>query len=294
MFVAVAERGSFSAAAEALAVSRNMASRHVADLEAELGVRLLNRTTRRVSLTSTGAAYLDRARQVLADLAEADREASLQSQVPRGRLRVNAPMSFGIHHVAPTLAAYIERHPEVSVDLVLNDRIVDLVEEGYDLALRIGALADSSLVARQLGAVEMIACAAPAYLFRHGRPAHPRELADHRCLAYSYLQARDLWTFAGPGGEATVKVAPRMWSNNGDAVAAAAVAGAGIIVQPDFIVRPALAAGRLERVLDGWHAATMPVHALYPRTRQVSLKVRTFIDHLLACYHPIPPWRVGS
>ena len=289
VFVAVVEKGSFSAAAKQLGLSRNMASRHVMALEDHLSARLFNRTTRSVSLTSLGAAYYERARQILAELAAADREASLQSLTPRGRLAVNAPVAFGTRHVAPGLKAYRERFPEVEVELTLNDRYVDLVEEGFDLAIRIGRLVDSSLIARRLGEIGISLCAAPDYLKAHGTPQSPADLARHDCLGYAYAANRNLWRFTGPEGDVEVKVKPSLWSNNGDALTAAAIAGCGIVPQPDFLVRDALIDGRLERILEGHDMGRLGVHAVYPHSRQLSVRVRTFIDHLAGSFRP-PPW----
>jgi DNA-binding transcriptional LysR family regulator len=291
VFVAVVEKGSFAAAAADLGISRNMASRHVMALEDHLAARLVNRTTRRVSLTSLGTAYFERAKAILADLAAADCEASLQSLTPRGRLRVNAPVAFGRRHVAPGLKAYMDRFPEVELELTLNDRFVDLIDEGYDLAVRIGRLTDSSLIARQLGEIETVACAAPDYLAARGTPQHPSDLAGHDCLGYAYATSRNVWSFAGPEGDVEVKVKPRLWSNNGDALTAAAVAGCGIVPQPVFLVRDALLDGRLRRILTGYRLPTLGVYAIYPHSRQLSLRVRTFIDHLVAQFSP-PPWRL--
>jgi len=288
VFVAVADKASFSAAAKELGMSRNMASRHVMALEEHLSARLINRTTRRVSLTSLGAAYCERARAILTELAAADREASLQSLTPRGTLRINAPVAFGARHVAPALKAYMDHFTEVELELTLNDRYVDLVAEGYDLAIRIGRLADSGLIARRLGEIGVILCASPAYLAAHGTPQHPRDLTRHECLGYAYASHRDVWHFTGPEGEIAVKVRPRLWSNNGDALTAAAIAGCGIVPQPDFLVRDGLIDGRLERILDGYALTGLGVYAIYPHARQLSLRVRTFIDHLLASFTPAP------
>ncbi len=288
VFVAVADKGSFAAAAEALGMSRNMASRHVMALEEHLSARLINRTTRRVSLTSLGAAYYERARQILAELTAADREASLQSLTPRGRLRVNAPVSFGTRHVAPALKVYMDRFAEVEVELTLNDRYVDLVDEGYDLAIRIGRLADSGLIARRLGDIGLSVCASPTYLAAHGTPQHPHDLIHHDCLGYAYAAHRDVWYFTGPDGDIEVKVKSRLWSNSGDALTAAAIAGCGIVPQPDFLVRDGLIHGRLKRILDGFTLPGLGVFAIYPHSRQLSLRVRTFIDHLLASFTPAP------
>jgi DNA-binding transcriptional LysR family regulator len=288
-FVAVAESGHFAQASERLGASRTMASKLVMDLEAHLGQRLLNRTTRRVSLTELGAAYLERCRDILAAIEEAEREITAQASEPVGRLRVTAPMSFGVSHVAPQIAVYTARHPRVSVDLVLNDRLVDLVEEGYDLAIRIGRLADSSLVAKRIGVTRLITCASPAYLAAHGRPKTPADLAQHECLLYSYASAGAVWTFSGVGGEETVRVGGRVACNNGDAIRAMAIAGLGVVAQPDFIVARHLRSGALEQVLAAYTNSVAGIYAIHPSHRHVPLKLRCFIDQLATAFGDIAP-----
>ena len=201
VFASVVEQGSFAAAAEVLGLSRNMASRHVADLEAHLGVRLLNRTTRSLSLTSTGAVYLERARSILAQLDEADRIAGLQTSTPRGRLKLSVPMSFGVRHIAPYLERFTSANPDVSVDMALNDRIVDLMEEGFDVAIRITAeMADSNLIARRIATAGEVICASPDYIARHGAPDTPASLAEHRCLGYANSPEPGVWTLRDETG----------------------------------------------------------------------------------------------
>ncbi len=284
VFVEVVEADSFTSAAKRLELSRTMTSKHVMDLEHHLKARLLNRTTRSLSLTSAGRVYFERAKQVLTAIDEADDEVARQSLTPHGTLRVNAPMSFGITHVAPQLTAYMERYPDVEVELTLNDRVVDLVDEGYDVAVRIGELAESSLIARRLAASRLIACAAPAYLKRHASPEHPSDLAQHVCLGYAHGDTRERWRFTRAGSEISVKVKSRLVSNNGDALMAAAISGLGVILQPAFIVNDALATGALRRILSKFDAGVLGVHAVYPHTRLLSARVRTFIDHLAVCY----------
>lgn len=284
VFAGVVEQESFTAAADKLGLSRTMTSKHVMDLENHLGARLLNRTTRRLSLTSTGRVYYERAKQVLSEIEEADREATKQSLTPGGQLRINAPMSFGISHIAPHLKAYLDRYPKVEIDLSLNDRLVDLVNEGFDLAIRIGQLSDSSLIARRIAGCPMVACAAPAYLADHGIPEHPSELERHDCLAYAYGGSHDQWRFSDGKAEISVRFTPRVISNNGDALMAAAISGLGVIVQPAFIVRGALKDGRLTEILTSFHAGELGIHAVYPHTRLLSARVRTFIDYLVTRY----------
>jgi DNA-binding transcriptional LysR family regulator len=287
VFVAVADSGHFAQASERLGMSRTMASKLVMDLEAHLGQRLLHRTTRKVSLTELGAAYLERCRDILAALEEAEREITAQASEPVGRLRVTAPMSFGASHVAPQIAVYTARHPRVSVDLVLNDRLVDLVEEGYDLAIRIGRLADSSLVAKRIGVTRLIVCASPAYLAAHGRPKTPADLAQHECLLYSYATAGAVWTFSGVSGEESVRVGGRVACNNGDAICAMAIAGLGVVTQPDFIVARHLQSGALEQVLAAYTDRVTGIYAIHPSHRHVPLKLRRFIDQLATAFGDI-------
>ncbi|MBM3479937.1 MAG: LysR family transcriptional regulator [Alphaproteobacteria bacterium] len=293
-FAAVAERGSFVAAARALGMSRAMASRHVQDLEAHLGARLLDRTTRRVAPTEAGRVYHERCAAILAELAEADSAVGVLQARPSGRLRVSAPVSFGSLHVAAAVAEYMAAHPQVSIELALNDRVVDLVEEGHDLAIRIGRLAPSSLIARRLAPCRLVACAAPSYLRRAGAPRTPADLAGHECLGYTYAPARDAWRFVGPGGDdATVHVRGRLHANNGDALRVAALHGAGIVVLPSFIVGADLAAGRLRRVLPRHEAPPIAIHAVRPQGRHLSAKVRSFIDFLVPRFGENPEWDAG-
>jgi DNA-binding transcriptional LysR family regulator len=291
VFVAVADLGSFAAAAGQLGMSRNMASRHVADLEAHLGARLLNRTTRSVSLSSIGASYLETARNVLVQLEEADRAAGLQRLAPHGRLSLSAPMSFGVRHVAPHLHSFTSANPEVTLDLSLNDRLVDLVEEGFDVAIRIARLADSSLISRRIADVSLVCVASPGYLAGHGTPSSPEDLARHRTIGYSLDADPGQWRLeTGAGQTKTVRVGQHVVANNGDAIEAVAVSGAGLALQPDFICHESLASGRLVQVLPGWSGGTIGVYALYPGKLYVPLKVRSFIDWLAGLYRPTPPW----
>ncbi len=295
VFVEVVGRGSFAAAADALGLSRNMASRHVADLEAYLGARLLNRTTRALSLTSPGAAYLERARHILAQLEEADRDAGLQTLTAHGRLVLSAPMSFGVRHIAPYLPRFMQSNPEVTVDMSLNDRTVDLVEEGFDVAIRITQqMADSSLIARRIAEVNLIACASPDYVARHGAPAMPDDLINHNCLGYTLGVDGNVWSFTDRyGNRQQVTTTPAVTANSGDAIEALAIAGAGIAVQPEFIVNADIAAGRMLQVLPGWTAGRLGVHAVYAHKLYEPLKVRSFIDWMAGLYRPQPPWAVN-
>lgn len=289
-FVTIADKGSFAAAAESLRMSRAMVTKHIADLEAHLGARLLNRTTRRLSLTEAGADFLDRAREILSLLEAAEMNAAAGSKEPSGVLRLNAPMSFGVLHLAHAVAAYQKQCPKVSIELLLNDRVVDVVEEGFDLAVRIGHLKDSSLVARRLAPCRMAVAASPEYLQRHGRPAEPADLKDHTCLIYSYAAEADKWRFERDGKTETVKVAGSMRSNNGEALTRAAIQGAGIVLQPTFILASTLREGTLEILLSDWEVPPLTIHAVWPPSRHLSAKVRGFIDFLVDRYSSEPEW----
>ena len=250
-------------------------------LETHLGVTLLNRTTRRVSPTDAGMAYYGRVRQALDEISDADAEASEKSRTLRGRIRLAAPMSYGIRHVAPRLVGFMERYPEVEIDLALNDRQVDLIDEGFDLAIRIGQLADSSLVGRRIASSRLIVCAAERYLAKHGRPTGPHDLTAHECLGYSYGTARNEWELHGEDGSVVrVPVRCRLSSNNGDAALNAAIGGLGIALAPDFIAQEALDAGDLVECLPGFSGRELGIHILYAPSAYMPMRVRSLIDHL--------------
>ncbi|MCR9071550.1 MAG: LysR family transcriptional regulator [Alphaproteobacteria bacterium] len=292
-FVAVADAQSFSAAADRLDLSRAMASKHIQALEDRLGVKLLERTTRRVRLTDAGRRYLERARRLLQDLEVADTEARGERLAPGGLLRVNGPVSFSRTHLGAAIAPFLSRYPELSVDLTVNDRVVDLLEEGYDVAVRIGRLSDSSLVARRLAPVAIHLAASPGYLALRGVPRHPAELVDHACLTYAYSSEGIAWRFTDASG-AVVVARPRgpMSANNGDILTEAAIAGAGIVQQPDFVLGPYFANGSLVRLLPDWQSPELAVHAVHHQSRHVSAKIRVFIDYLAEIWRT-PPWRIG-
>lgn len=280
-FVTVVDTGSFVGAAEALPMSKAAVSRHVAELEARLGVRLLNRTTRRLSLTPEGERFHARSKDVLARVAEAEAEVTAHTGEARGVLRVNAPQSFGLLHLAPLWAAFMERHPQVVLDVTLSDRMVDLVEEGVDLAVRIARLPDPSLVSRPLATTRLVLCASPAYLQRHGVPQHPADLARHAVAAYSLYSMGDHWTFDGPDGPVAVKVSPRLRSNSGDTCRIAALRHLGIVLQPSFMVAPDLQSGALVEVLPAYRSPELAVCAVYPSRRFLAPKVRLLVDFLV-------------
>ena len=290
-FAQVVESGSFAKAAERLSMSTSAASRHVADLEAHLQTRLLNRTTRRVSLTESGRAFYERSVQLLADLEEAEQEASSAAVVPRGTIRLTTSVNFGVRHVAPAIAEFLGAHPEVRFDVSLSDRIVDLVEEGFDLAIRIGPPGADNLVARKLGETRLVPCASPEYLARRGAPRTPQELERHDCFTYEYVNPRNQWRFRDrAGNEHAVRIAGSLHSNNGDLLAEVAALGAGIVFEPAFIVGPEVRAGRLVPLLQEYVPPPLPIYALYPSRKHLSAKVRRFVDFLLARYADAQDW----
>lgn len=291
VFVQVVEQGAFAKAAERLGISTSACSRHVADLEAHLDARLLNRTTRRLSLTESGQAFYDRSLQVLADLDEAERAAAMGAARPRGTLKLSCGISFGVRHVARLVGAFVACHPEVRFDVQLADRFVDLVEEGFDLALRIGESPTQNLIARKLGETRLVPCAAPVYLRERGAPAAPADLARHACLTYEYLPSRHVWRFHDrAGAEHAIRVTGPVHANNGDLLVAAAVEGIGIAMEPDFIVAADIAAGRLVRVLAEYAPAPTNIYAVYPSRRHLSAKVRAFVDFLAERFAAVPDW----
>lgn len=307
IYRAVIDAGSFTQAADRLGLSKAVVSRSVSQLEARLGVRLINRTTRRLSVTEEGATFQARCIRLLAELDEAEAEITARSGQARGLLRVAAPLSFGVAHLAPLWGEFMARHPQVTLEVNLNDRVVDLVDEGFDLAIRIGQLSDSSLISRRLASTRLVLCASPRYLRRAGTPRMPQDLSGHAVLAYSLFSSGTLWTFrqtrpalahpsasrsrrgrqqaAAPaelnaGAEVQVRISPRLLTNNGDTCVQAALGHAGIVLQPDFLVQRDLDEGRLVALLPRWEAGELGIHAVYPSREHVSPKVRLLIDEL--------------
>ncbi len=290
-FVRVAEAQSFSEAARRLRSSKSAVSRNVGALESELGVRLFHRTTRSLTLTEAGRGYFERATRILADLEEANLAVSQLQSAPRGRLRVSAPMSFGFLHLAPALPDFLARYPEVAVDLAMNDRFVDLIDEGFDVAVRIGALEDSSLIARRLAPIRRVVCASPAYFEARGLPLSPEDLKGHECLFNSNIASSQEWRFTAPDGKSwPVEVKGRLSANNGDALRAAALQGLGIVNLPTFIVGGDLQAGALVTALDEFISQNMAMSAVYPHSRHLQPKVRAFVDFLADRFGPRPYW----
>jgi DNA-binding transcriptional LysR family regulator len=292
-FVRVVELGSFSKAAARLGVSTSAVSRQVADLEAHLNVRLLQRTTRRLSLTDTGQSFYERGVQWLADLDDAEASVRAAAVLPQGTLRLTCAVTFGIRHLAPAIAEFTAQHPQVVVDVDLSDRAVDLVEEGFDLGIRIGAIGQQGLVSRRLGGTSLVLCASPLYLARHaGRPLRvPADLAAHDCLSYTQVALPNVWRFtAVDGTRHEVKVATRHRANDGRMLVALAVEGLGVINEPDFIVGPELRAGRLVRVLPEHAPPRSTIAAVFPSRRLLSTKVRTFVDFLAQRFAGYEAW----
>jgi len=287
-FVAVVDAGSFVQAAESLQVSKAAVSRAVQELEARLGARLLQRTTRRLSLTEAGRDYHARCRLILAELEEADGAVGTVTGQALGTLRINVPLSFGILHLAPLWGAFMARHPGVELDVTLSDRRVDLVEEGYDMAVRITQPEDSSLVYRRLATTRIVMCAAPSYLARRGTPATLQEVARHDVIAYTYKAGGDVWRFDTPRGPEEVATRSRMRTNNGDTCRSVALAGQGITLQPTFLVWEDLAAGRLVEILPECRGPDIGIYAVYPSRKYLSMKVRAAVEFLAGCFVQTP------
>jgi DNA-binding transcriptional LysR family regulator len=270
-----------------MALSTSALSQRVADLEAHLGTRLLNRTTRRLSLTESGQAFFERSVALLADLEEAEQLAASSAASPRGTLKLTCAHAIGVQRIAPAMARFHERHPELKFEIVVSDRVVDLVEEGFDLAIRIGVLGSEQLVARKLGTMHLVLCASPGYLKRRGTPRSAADLAQHDLLTYAYARTPRLWTLRGPAGESVeIKAAGSLHANSGEVLVAAAIAGQGIVLETDFHVAAALADGRLQRVLPQYEGGSGDIWAVYPSRRHLSAKVRLFVEHVAAEFAP--------
>lgn len=295
VFVQVAASGSLAAAGRALRLSQTMVTKHVEAIEARLGVQLLHRTTRRLTLTEAGGGYLEACSRILAEIAEAEDAAGAGRVAPRGRLRVNLPVAFGVRQVTPLMAEFQARFPQVELEFGLTDRVVDLVEEGWDLAVRIGALVESSLVFRRLAPCRMVVCASPDYLARRGIPSTVADLAGHECLGYTLSERMGVgsWSF-GPDATMKAPVSGSFRANSGDALRAAALAGLGVIYQPTFLVGDDVRSGGLVVVpLDHPPATVGHVHAVFRSDRRMPLKSRAMIDFLADQFGPDPPWDRG-
>jgi DNA-binding transcriptional LysR family regulator len=280
-FVRVVQLGSFAAAAQDTDISATMVAKHIRALESRLGARLLNRTTRRQSLTEVGSLYVERCKALLADVDAAEASVGELRTAPRGTLRVTAPVSFGSRRLAPALAEFLRLYPEVKVDLSLSDRTVDLVDEGFEAAIRIGALHDTRLVARRLRSYRSLLCAAPDYIRRRGRPKMPQDLGAHDCLGFTPAGRRGRWRFLRGDEEKTVTFVPRLLANNGEALRQAALAGLGIVLQPEVLLEHDIEQKRLIRVLPTWSLPERPMHVVYVADRQATPKRQCFIDFIV-------------
>lgn len=281
-FVKVVETGSFSEAGRQLRLSRSAISKYVADLEESLGVQLLNRTTRHASPTENGQLYFERALAILSELDAADQAVTHLQSTPRGLLRINAPMSFGTLRLGPALADFMGKYPEMQLQLVLSDDLIDPVQDGYDVTLRIAELESSSLIARKIAPMPRVICASPDYLKRHGTPKHPQDLRDHVSLTYGFLLTGNQWKLSGADGEHWIQPAWSLCVNNAEVLRDVAAKGRGVALIPEFIAQEALQNGTLTPILRDFHAPPLALYAVYPPTRHLSVKVRLFIDFLVA------------
>ncbi len=289
VFVKVAKAGSFAAAARDLGISRAMATKHIMHLEKELHTRLFNRTTRSLSLTEAGEAYLERCQQVLLDVDEMEAAITHLQHEPRGILKICAPPVIGATQIAPALTDYMKEYPHIGVDMTLHGGHTDLIEEGFDIGIWLGQLTDTSLVARKLASSQLVVCASPDYLAQHGTPETPEELEEHSCLVNWAIAPRDKWLFKGILGQMEIKVSGRMQANMADPIRIAAVNGLGIVMLPRYIVGRDIEKGKLQPLLEDYAIDPMPIHAVYPHRKYLSTKVRVFIEYLQGWL----PGRVG-
>jgi DNA-binding transcriptional LysR family regulator len=293
VFVEVVRKDGFARAAEALETSPANVTRYISDLEAHLGTRLLNRTSRKMSLTESGELLHTRAKSILDEMAQVEAIATSATMQPRGLLRINVPVSFGVLHLAPLWPKFMLQYPKVELDVTLIDHVVDIVEQRYDLAIRISRAGSTSNVARKLATSHNIVCASPGYLRKHGIPETPSDLVNHICIGYAYATTGDQWNFTDDKGQAhSVKVSCALHTNNGDTVRSAALAGLGISWNPSFLIGADLRAGRLVQLLPGYRLPDIDVLALYPSRRHLSAKVRVMIDFLADAFKETPPWEM--
>jgi DNA-binding transcriptional LysR family regulator len=290
-FIQIVDAGSITVAAERLDVAKSAVSRRLSELEARLGVQLLKRTTRRMTLTEPGRSFYNRGLRILEDLDEAELSVSQEHCELAGSLRVAVPLSFGLRHLASAVFDFLELHPDIEFDLDLNDRQVDLLSEGFDLAIRIANLEDSSLIARRIATIQHVVCASPSYLASHGTPQTPHDLEHHRCLVYSHNNAPELWHYQTPNGkQETVRVPVTLRASSGDFLEQAAVAGRGIIMEPDFIVHQTIRRGDLIPLLTDLEWPSLNVYAIYPPTRFLPRRVLEFMNFLSDRFSGEAPW----
>jgi DNA-binding transcriptional LysR family regulator len=290
LFAQVVKAKSFTGAAKDLDISKSRVSKSIARLEATLGVRLLHRSTRRLGLTEIGEAYFEHCDRILEELTEADNTVNRLHLEPRGKLKISAPVAFSTMHVAPALPDFMMQYPELSVDMTISDRLVDLVEDGFDLALRITPEPGLNLVARRLAPIQRKICASPAYLARRGIPQTPQELAWHNCLDYTFMNTQGLWHLKGPEGDVAIPVTGTLRINDDEALSQAVLGGLGLALLPTFIVGRELQAGRLIEVLPGYVPVERFIYAVHLPNRHLPLKVRAFIDFLLDRFGAEPYW----
>ncbi len=292
VYVNVVREGGFSAAAKVLGLTPSAVSKQISRLEERLDARLLNRTTRQLSMTDEGEIYFHRATAILADIEEAEAMISNRLDLPRGTLRVSSYISFGRHQIVPLMPEFLNSNPEVKLQLSLSDNMVDLVQEGFDVAIRVADLTDSSLVARRLALDRRIVCAAPSYIEKYGIPRSPEALRDHNCLVVTNVPSMRDWEFTFGNTVRKIHVDGRFETNSGVAVHEAALDGIGIAQLPAFLVARDIRAGRLVSFLEGRVANGKPIHIVYPHRRHLSPKVRAFIDFVVAKMTPVPPWEI--
>ena len=280
-YAAIVTTGSFTAAAERLGISKALTSKYLGQLEEHLGVRLLNRTTRKLNMTEAGQAYYSRCRQLLDELDELEAAIRDQQEAPQGKLVISAPTTFGEARLTRAIAEYLDQHPRVVIELLLADRYVSLVDEGFDLAIRIGNLADSSLIARRLTSTPIILCAAPGYLAQAGTPQHPAELQSHHCIIDTNFDSPENWPFHVDGKRVSIKINGQFRVNNALAAREMALAGQGIALCPGYVLEKDLKAGRLTALLDHYNPLDYGIYAVYPHNRHLAAKVRSFVDFLI-------------
>ncbi|MGR8936061.1 MAG: LysR family transcriptional regulator [Gammaproteobacteria bacterium] len=280
VFVRVAKAGSFAGGARDLGISRAMATKHIMQLEHNLGIRLFNRTTRSLSLTDVGMSYLERCQQILTEIEETEAAVTQLQTEPRGTLKISAPLFIGAAHIAPAVAEFLEKHPDLSVDIILQSGVADMVDEGIDVAIHLGAMEDTSLIARKLVSSPVVVCGAPHYFEQYGIPEKPEDLENHSCLVSWAVPPRNKWRFKGPNGEFRIKVSGRMQSNVAGPIRIAAIQGLGLVMLPSYIVGLDILKGRLQTVLENYMPSPLEIHAVYPHRKYLSAKVRVFLDFL--------------
>lgn len=290
-FVRVVEAGSISAAADRMDVAKSVVSRRLKELEEHLGVELFHRTTRQMNLTDSGRAFYQQSVRILADILEAEHATSQFHGALKGNLKVAVPLSFGLMHLGPAITAFLQTHPDIEFDLDFNDRQVDLLAEGFDLAIRIASLPDSSLIARRLAPIQAVMCASPAYLERMGTPQTPEQLVKHRCLVYNLISNSDNWNVHDTTGQLIkTRIFPYLKASNGEFLRDAAIDGLGIVLLPAFIVYQEIERGALTPILTGYHYTQLAAYAIYPQTRHLSQRVRAFVDFLSKRFEGMPYW----